>query len=123
MASEGEIDMTRLAGKGAIVTGGASGMGRGPGMGFPGGASGMGRATVMRFLADGAKVIVADLNETNGAETLAVATAAGHGDSVAFSRCDVAMEANVAATVAEALKRFGRLDTAHLHSRAGGALW
>jgi NAD(P)-dependent dehydrogenase (short-subunit alcohol dehydrogenase family) len=106
MASEGEIDMNRLAGKVAIVTGGASGMGR---------------ATVMRFLADGAKVIVADLNETNGAETLAVARAAGHGDSVAFSRCDVAMEANVAATVAEALKRFGRLDIAYLNAGVGGA--
>ena len=31
----------------------------------------MGRATVARFLADGAKVVVADLNEANGAETLA----------------------------------------------------
>jgi NAD(P)-dependent dehydrogenase (short-subunit alcohol dehydrogenase family) len=106
MASEGEIDMNRLAGKVAIVTGGASGMGR---------------ATVMRFLADGAKVIVADLNETNGAETLAVARAAGHGDNVAFSRCDVAMEANVAATVAEALKHFGRLDITYLNAGVGGA--
>ena len=59
--------MSRLAGKVAAVTGGASGMGR---------------ATVMRFLADGAKVVVADLNEANGAETLAVAKAQGHGDSV-----------------------------------------
>src|SRR5882757_7915852 len=106
MASEGEIEMTRLAGKVAIVTGGASGMGR---------------ATVMRFLADGAKVIVADLNETNGAETLAVAKAAGHGDSVAFVRCDVAMEANVAVAVAEAEKRFGRLDIAYLNAGVGGA--
>ena len=75
MASEGEIGMTRLAGKVAIVTGGASGMGR---------------ATVMRFLADGAKVVVADLNEANGAETLAVAKANGHGNDIAFVRCDVA---------------------------------
>jgi len=46
--------MSKLAGKVAIVTGGASGMGR---------------ATVMRFLAEGAKVMVADLNDANGAET------------------------------------------------------
>ena len=105
-ASEGEIDMARLAGKVAIVTGGASGMGR---------------ATVMRFLADGAKVIVADLNETNGAETVAVARANGHGDSIAFVRCDVAREADVAATVAEAEKRFGRLDIAYLNAGVGGA--
>ncbi len=54
--------MSRLAGKVAVVTGGASGMGR---------------ATVMRFLADGAKVVVADLNDANGAETLSVAKAQG----------------------------------------------
>ena len=105
-ASEGEIDMTRLTGKVAIVTGGASGMGR---------------ATVMRFLADGAKVVVADLNEANGAETLAVAKAGGHGDSIAFVRCDVAKEADVAATVAAAEKRFGRLDIAYLNAGVGGA--
>ena len=56
--------MSRLTGKVAVVTGGASGMGR---------------ATVMRFLADGAKVVVADLNEANGQETLSVAKAQGHG--------------------------------------------
>lgn len=96
----------RLLGKVAIVTGGASGMGR---------------ATVMRFLADGAKVVVADLNEANGAETLAVAKAQGHGDSIAFVRCDVAKEADVAATVAAAEKRFGRLDIAYLNAGVGGA--
>src|SRR4029450_4646530 len=96
-ASEGEIEMTRLAGKVAIVTGGASGMGR---------------ATVMRFLAEGAKVVVADLNEANGAETLAVAKANGHGNDIAFVCCDVAKEADVAALVAGAGKRFRRLDSA-----------
>ncbi len=98
--------MNRLAGKVAIVTGGASGMGR---------------ATVMRFLAEGAKVIVADLNEANGAETLAVAKAQGHGDSVGFVRCDVAKERDVAAMVAEAKGRFGRLDIAYLNAGVGGA--
>src|SRR5258707_11592076 len=106
-ASEGEIEMTRLAGKVAIVTGGASGMGR---------------ATVMRFLADGAKVVVADLNEANGAETLAAAKAQGHADRIAFVRCDVAKESDVAAMVAEAVKRFGQLDIAYLNAGVGGAL-
>jgi NAD(P)-dependent dehydrogenase (short-subunit alcohol dehydrogenase family) len=108
MRSEGETDepsMSRLAGRVAIVTGGASGLGR---------------ATVMRFLADGAKVVVADLNEANGQETLSVAKAQGHGD-VVFSRCDVANEADVAATVAEAVKRFGRLDIVYLNAGVGGA--
>jgi NAD(P)-dependent dehydrogenase (short-subunit alcohol dehydrogenase family) len=97
--------MNRLAGKVAIVTGGASGMGR---------------ATVMRFLADGAKVVVADLNEANGAETVSVAKANGHAD-IAFIRCDVAREADMAATVALAEQRFGRLDIAYLNAGVGGA--
>src|SRR5215470_13982041 len=98
--------MSRLAGKVALVTGGASGMGR---------------ATVMRFLADGARVVVADLNQANGEETVAVARAQGHGDSIVFMRCDVASEAEVAALVAEAVKRFGRLDIAYLNAGVGGA--
>jgi NAD(P)-dependent dehydrogenase (short-subunit alcohol dehydrogenase family) len=98
--------MSRLAGKVAIVTGGASGLGR---------------ATVMRFLADGAKVLVADLNEANGSETLAIARAQGHGDDAVFMRCDVANEADVATMVAEAVKRFGRLDIAYLNAGVGGA--
>ena len=98
--------MNRLQGRVAIVTGGASGMGR---------------ATVMRFLADGARVIVADLNEANGAETLAVAKANDHGDDIAFIRCDVAREADMAATVALAETRFGRFDIAYLNAGVGGA--
>jgi len=98
--------MTKLAGKVAVVTGGASGMGR---------------ATVMRFLAGGAKVVVADLNAANGAETIAVAKAQGHSDNIAFVRCDVAKESDVAALVAEAEKRFGRLDIAYLNAGVGGA--
>jgi NAD(P)-dependent dehydrogenase (short-subunit alcohol dehydrogenase family) len=98
--------MSRLAGKVAVVTGGASGLGR---------------ATVMRFLADGAKVVVADLNEANGKETLSVAKAQGHGDNIAFVRCDVAKESDVAVMVAEAVRRFGRLDIVYLNAGVGGA--
>ena len=98
--------MSKHAGKVAIVTGGASGMGR---------------ATVMRFLAEGAKVMVADLNDANGAETLAVAKAQGHADGIAFLRCDVAKESDVAALVAETVKRFGRPDIAYLNAGVGGA--
>jgi NAD(P)-dependent dehydrogenase (short-subunit alcohol dehydrogenase family) len=98
--------MSKLSGKVAIVTGGASGMGR---------------ASVMRFLVEGAKVMVADLNEANGAETLAVAKAQGHADGAAFTRCDVANEADVARLVAETVKRFGRLDIAFLNAGVGGA--
>ena len=98
--------MSKLQGKVAIVTGGASGMGR---------------ATVMRFLADGAKVVVADLNEKNGAETVSTARTQGHGDDIAFVRCDVASEADVAAAIAEAERRFRKLDIAYLNAGVGGA--
>ena len=98
--------MKRHQGKVAIVTGGASGMGR---------------ATVMRLLADGAKVVVADLNDKNGAETVAVARTQGHGNDVAFVRCDVAREADVARVMSEAEQRFGRLDIAYLNAGVGGA--
>jgi NAD(P)-dependent dehydrogenase (short-subunit alcohol dehydrogenase family) len=97
--------MAGLKGKVAIVTGGASGMGR---------------ATVLRFLADGAKVVVADLNEQNAADTLAAANAQGHRE-IAFVRCDVSREADVAALVAAAQQRFGRLDIAYLNAGVGGA--
>ena len=46
----------RLADKVAVITGGAGGMGR---------------ATVMRFVKEGAQVVIADFNEKSGAETLA----------------------------------------------------
>ena len=45
-----------------------------------GGGSGMGRDSVLRFLEEGARVLVADINETNGRETVALAKAQGHGD-------------------------------------------
>lgn len=98
--------MKRHQGKVAVVTGGASGMGR---------------ATVMRLLADGAKVVIADLNDKNGAETVAVARTQGHGNDVAFVRCDVAREADVVRVVTEAEKRFGRLDIVYLNAGVGGA--
>ena len=42
-------------------------------------------------------------------------------NEIAFVRCDVAKESDVAATVAEAVKRFGRLDIAYLNAGVGGA--
>ena len=86
-----------------------------------GGGSGMGRDTVLRFLEDGARVLVADINEANGRETVALAKARGHGDGAAFVRCDVAEESDVATMVAEAERVFGTLDVAYLNAGIGGA--
>jgi len=97
----------RLDGKVAVITGGASGMGR---------------ATVLRFLDEGARVVVADLNETTGAETLELAAARGAGDHACFVRCDVSQEEQVEAMIARARSEYGRLDVLFNNAGIGGAL-
>jgi NAD(P)-dependent dehydrogenase (short-subunit alcohol dehydrogenase family) len=96
----------RLEGKVAVVTGGASGMGR---------------ATALRFLHEGASVVVADLNEENGKVFVGEATDAGFGDRTAFVRTDVAEEADVANMVSTAVDEFGRLDIVFNNAGVGGA--
>lgn len=43
-----------------------------------GGGNGIGRTTALRFLDEGAAVVIADYNETTGQQTLDLAAAAGH---------------------------------------------
>jgi NAD(P)-dependent dehydrogenase (short-subunit alcohol dehydrogenase family) len=74
-----------------------------------GGASGMGRATALLFAREGAKVVVGDLDAGNGASLEAEAMAAG--GEIAFQRCDVSVESDVAGLVGLAESRFGKLDT------------
>lgn len=85
----------RLQGKVAAITGGASGIGR---------------AAALRFLGEGARVVVADLNEASGAETLELAAKAGHRERMRFVPTDVAREADVAALVERTVAEFGRVD-------------
>ena len=87
-----------------------------------GGASGMGKATVMRFLAEGASVVVADFNEQTGIQTIAEATDSGYGERVVFQRTDVAREDDIAAMMACALEHFGRLDIVFNNAGVGGAI-
>lgn len=79
-----------LEGKVAIVTGGAGGIGR---------------ATVELFAAEGARVLIADMNDEEG-EALAKEL----GGAVAYCRTDVGQKQQVEALVADAVGRFGRLD-------------
>ncbi len=87
-----------------------------------GGASGMGRATVLRFLNEGARVVIADYNAATGADTLNEATRAGHADAVRFIRTDVAKESEIEAMFACALDAFGRLDIVFNNAGVGGAI-
>jgi len=86
-----------------------------------GGGNGIGRASVLRFLAEGARVVVADLNEQTGRETVELASAAGAGDGVRFVRTDVSSEADVAAAVRVATDAFGGLDVMFNNAGVAGA--
>ncbi len=99
--------MGRLQDKVAVITGGASGMGR---------------ATVLRFLAEGAKVVIADYNAATGADTLAEAERAGHADRTRFIRTDVAHEADIEAMIRCATDTFGGLDIVFNNAGVGGAI-
>ena len=86
----------RLAGKVAVISGAASGMGA---------------ATARRFAREGARVVIADQLEAEGrkvAEDINAANVAG-GEAV-FMRLDVTDEANWTQVVDETVRRFGRLD-------------
>jgi NAD(P)-dependent dehydrogenase (short-subunit alcohol dehydrogenase family) len=89
-----------LAGKVAIVTGGASGIGK---------------ASVELFASEGAKVVIADI-QVEGGEMLARAL----GGNVAFHRTDVTREAEVEALVSFAIERFGGLDVMFNNAGGGG---
>lgn len=81
-----------------------------------GAASGMGLATAERFVAEGAKVVIADFNADSG-----TAAAERLGDACRFTKCDVAVEDDVAAAIALATDAFGRLDIVFNNAGIGGA--
>ena len=84
-----------MDGKVAIVTG-ASG--------------GIGRATALFFARSDASVVVSDVQEEKGEETVKLITE--HGGKAIFQRCNVADETDVKALVDRAVSQYGRLDYA-----------
>jgi NAD(P)-dependent dehydrogenase (short-subunit alcohol dehydrogenase family) len=86
-----------------------------------GGASGIGRATALRFLAEGARVVIGDMNEASIAETTGLAGARGAAERLAALRADVAVERDVESLVALAVERFGGLDCIFNNAGVGGA--
>jgi len=87
----------RLEGKVAVVTGGCSGIGL---------------ASAELFVAEGAQVLVADIQEEKGR-----ALEAKHDGRLGYTGCDVTREADIVAALAEAKSRFGGLDV--LFNNAG----
>lgn len=87
-----------------------------------GGASGIGRATVLRFLAEGASVVAADMNEANGKALLEQVEAEGNGGRLRFVTADVSVEADVEHAVRTAVDEFGRLDIMFNNAGVGGAI-
>jgi NAD(P)-dependent dehydrogenase (short-subunit alcohol dehydrogenase family) len=92
----------RLAGRVAVVTGGASGIGA---------------ATVRRFVEEGARVVVADVQDEAGGKLVAEID----GNAV-FVHCDVTSEEDVEATVAKAVAEYGSLDVFYANAGVMGAL-
>jgi NAD(P)-dependent dehydrogenase (short-subunit alcohol dehydrogenase family) len=95
--------MNDMAGRVAIVTGGATGIGR---------------ASVVAFARRGAQVVVADVNDDAGAETVKLAES--EGTDATFVHTDVTDSSSVAAMVDTAITAFGRLDFAHNNAGMSG---
>ncbi len=92
--------MGRLQDKIAVVTGGASGIGEG---------------TVRLFVAEGAKVVIADVQDSRGqklAEEL--------GTNAAYVHTDVSQEAEVRGSIEAALSKWGRFDCMFNNAGFGG---
>lgn len=82
--------MSRFSGKGFVVTGGASGIGE---------------ATTRSLVAQGGRVVIADVQED-----LALALVAELGDSAIFKKMDVTNEQDIVAAIDLAVAEFGQLD-------------
>lgn len=96
----GRVAMSgRLAGKVAIITGGGSGIGA---------------ATARRFAAEGARVLVNDINPASGQAVVEEIESAG-GEAF-FLQADVSLVASVAGLVEQAVRRYGRIDVLHANA-------
>jgi len=70
-----------------------------------GGAAGIGKATALRFAEEGAKVVICDVNETGGQETVKLL-----GEDASFYRVDVANREEVQKWVEDVVAKYGRVD-------------
>ncbi|WP_340586987.1 glucose 1-dehydrogenase [Erythrobacter alti] len=75
-----------------------------------GASGGIGRSAAQAFAGSGASVVVSDVQEEKGEETVKLIT--DEGGKAAFQLCDVSDEASVQALVDRAVSEYGRLDFA-----------
>ena len=94
--------MDKLDGKVAVITGGASGIGE---------------ATVRLFVEEGARVVIADIQDRKG-ETLADVL----GGRAVYQHTDVGKETEVERAVGRAVSEYGRLDCMFNNAGFGGAV-
>ncbi|MEL7234291.1 MAG: SDR family NAD(P)-dependent oxidoreductase, partial [Chloroflexota bacterium] len=83
----------RVAGKAALITGAAMGIGKG---------------AAVALASEGAATVIADINEAVAIETVAEIEAAG-GKAV-FQHCDVSKTADVQAAVERTVSEYGKID-------------
>src|SRR5699024_1220497 len=73
--------------------------------------SGIGRGSALAFSKAGAKVMVSDVDEDSGKETVRLMEE--NGGEASFFKCDVSDEDQVIALIKETVSAFGKLDFAH----------
>lgn len=83
-----------------------------------GAGSGIGKATALAFARAGAKVVVAEINEANGRETVNQMVQAG--SEALFVRCDVADPTQIGEAIRQTVATYGRLDIAVNNAGIGG---
>ncbi len=105
----------RLHGKVAIVTGAG---GRRQRLG--GSGSGLGRAGALLFAKEGARVVVSDVSEEGGQETVSLIKAAG--GEAAFIRTDISDSNQVKRMIEFAIETYGKLDILFNNAGVSGSL-
>src|SRR5215468_7567235 len=95
----------RVEGKVALVTGGSSGIGR---------------FTALTFAPGVVKLVIADMNEEGGHQTVHMITENG-GEAI-FVQVDVSQATAVEAMISKAVETYGRLDCAHNNAGIAGGV-
>jgi len=94
------MEMNRLEGKVAVITGASSGIGK---------------ACAIRFASEGAKIVIGDMNVEGGEKTVAELKAAG--SEAVFVKTDVTKDEDLDALLNAAIDNFGKIDI--LYCNAG----